>query len=524
MTWLHTWFGLVVCWLLYFMFITGSAGYFDEEIDAWMKPEQLPQQHSSFADAIAAGQAYLQKSGLEPEFWTMIPPYERDMRHLRLFWTMPKDDEGNSERGSEDIDVVTAEAIEEVTRDTGGGQFLYRMHYVYHYIPQAITYPLLAGIVTMMMFVGLISGIIVHKKIFKDFFTFRAFKGKRSWLDMHNLLSVATLPFQLMITYSGLVFVMLTFMGLIAVGSYGFDIERGTKDFNQAFGQIQSETAGEPAKLTSLAPLIQFVQQEWGDDVRSVAVRHSGDANALIVFNERTTGGVPRDRYIFDGVTGEDVTDTFVNQAAAPQALRIAMFNLHEGLFAGTLLRWLYFLSGLLGAAMIATGAIYWTEKRRKKSDVDHGRGFRLVENLNIGTIVGLPIGIAVYFLANRLLPLDFAGRAEWEAHSLFITWAVLVIYPMFRTRHQAWKEQCLIAAVTYAAIPIVNALTTDVGLSTTLSNGDWVRAGFDLTMVAIAAGFAVTAVILHRLGSKPGDAVTGSATRSVQNTEPEAV
>ncbi|MEM7277955.1 MAG: PepSY-associated TM helix domain-containing protein, partial [Pseudomonadota bacterium] len=35
MTWLHTWFGIVVCWLLYFMFITGTTGYFDEEIDAW---------------------------------------------------------------------------------------------------------------------------------------------------------------------------------------------------------------------------------------------------------------------------------------------------------------------------------------------------------------------------------------------------------------------------------------------------------------------------------------------------------
>jgi uncharacterized iron-regulated membrane protein len=31
--------GLLVSWLLYFIFVTGSAGYFEKEIDRWMKPE-----------------------------------------------------------------------------------------------------------------------------------------------------------------------------------------------------------------------------------------------------------------------------------------------------------------------------------------------------------------------------------------------------------------------------------------------------------------------------------------------------
>ena len=39
MTWLHTWAGLVFCWLLYFLFVTGTLGYFDSEIDLWMTPE-----------------------------------------------------------------------------------------------------------------------------------------------------------------------------------------------------------------------------------------------------------------------------------------------------------------------------------------------------------------------------------------------------------------------------------------------------------------------------------------------------
>jgi uncharacterized iron-regulated membrane protein len=37
--WLHTWTGFIFGWLLYFIFVTGSAGYFEKEIDRWMKPE-----------------------------------------------------------------------------------------------------------------------------------------------------------------------------------------------------------------------------------------------------------------------------------------------------------------------------------------------------------------------------------------------------------------------------------------------------------------------------------------------------
>lgn len=41
--------------------------------------------------------------------------------------------------------------------------------------------------------------------------------------------------------------------------------------------------------------------------------------------------------------------------------------------------------------------------------------GHQLVEKLNIATIAGLPFAIAMYFWANRLIPVPFDGRADWE-------------------------------------------------------------------------------------------------------------
>jgi len=51
------------------------------------------------------------------------------------------------------------------------------MHYKLHYMPVVLAY-FITSLATMFMLVALISGIIIHKKIFKDFFTFRA--GKKT--------------------------------------------------------------------------------------------------------------------------------------------------------------------------------------------------------------------------------------------------------------------------------------------------------------------------------------------------------
>ena len=43
MAWLHTWTGLVVGWVLFFVFLTGTAGYVQIELTRWMQPEKALQ-------------------------------------------------------------------------------------------------------------------------------------------------------------------------------------------------------------------------------------------------------------------------------------------------------------------------------------------------------------------------------------------------------------------------------------------------------------------------------------------------
>jgi uncharacterized iron-regulated membrane protein len=494
MAWLHTWVGLLLGWILYFMFITGTAGYLDTEIDRWMRPEAPVAQWPLPPESVV-GQArtYLEVQAPEADRWFITLPINRNEPFPRVFWT-GAGGEGVSPSGNEQLDPGTGAAIQ--GRDTAGGQTLYRMHWKLHYLPDTVS-EWLVGVATMFMFIALITGVIVHKKIFFDFFTFRPGKGQRSWLDAHNVVSVVTLPYQLMITYSGLIFMMFIYMPLIIAAWYGPGEPNRKVFFNEVFeapGLV--EASGIPAPLVALDAVIAQARHHWaGAPIASLDVRHPGDSNSRIVVRSDLAAGPLRavNLLVFDGVSGELLAERHALNSGA-KGFRDVLLGLHEGLFAGPTLRALFVLSGLLGAAMIATGLVLWSVKRRQRIEKTRQApqlGLRLVERLNVATVVGLPIAIAAYFWANRLLPLEMAKRADWEVHALFLAWLVMFVHAAARPARRVWQEQCALAALAFALLPLLNALTTDRHLVASLAAADWVFAGFDLSVLAMGAGFA---------------------------------
>ena len=209
MAWLHTWSGLLLGWLLYFIFLTGTAGYFDTEIDRWMQPERpLAGAAVPTADAVAVAIRRLEQRAPQAAQWSILPPNGRENPQLRIFWRdRPKAGSGRGARGSEYIDVQTGQSV--TWRRTGGGQLLYRMHHQLHYLPTT-TARWIVGVATMFMLVAIVR-VITHRRIFRNFFVFRP-AARTAWLDAHNVLAVLALPFHVMITYTGLVFIMYLYM------------------------------------------------------------------------------------------------------------------------------------------------------------------------------------------------------------------------------------------------------------------------------------------------------------------------
>ena len=480
MSWLHTWSGLIFGWVLFAMFLTGTLAFFRPEITSWMQPE-IQTRPASAAQSVAAAQRYLSEHASDATRWFITPPSDREPL-IQLLYQSPKPKPGERGFVRVKLDPATGEAV--TARQTRGGDFFYRFHFE---LETAFPWGRwLASIAGMFMLVAIISGIITHKKIFTDFFTFRPRKGgQRAWMDGHNALSVLGLPFHLMITFSGLVLFMAMLMpaGILAVYE---NPRQYSDDVFKAFKIAPARN--EPAPLVPLAPLVAQAQEHWQGRVGRVTVNHPGDAGATVTLVRDAADGVSYGRLApymrFDGVTGalqegEDELSATVRTAGV-------ITGLHLGLFAEPLLRWLYFLVSLAGTGMVGTGLVLWIAKRRQKARPGAREAFslRLVDALNAGTVAGLFISVAAFFWANRLLPADMPGRQLWETRAFFAVWGLSLVYA-FLFQHRKWRDLLAAAAATLALVPVVNALTTSRHLGMSLPAGDWVMAGFDLTCLA---------------------------------------
>ncbi|MHA6721315.1 PepSY-associated TM helix domain-containing protein [Sphingomonas sp. RS6] len=486
MAWLHTWTGLLPGWLLFVVFLFGTTAFFQMEIDGWMHPEL--RRAPVTTHALERASAVLQARAAGAESWNVALPTGRSNEALTVSW-LPKGG-GWQDRVEVKLDPETGNEV--AVRESAGGFFLYRMHFDLHYLPVMwARYLVIAA--AMGMLVAILSGIITHKKIFADFFMLRFGKGQRSWLDAHNVTAVLALPFHLMITYTGLVTLLFTLMPWGANATFGSVDAYYEKAFPPASPIASSGPAGPPLPLHEI---IARAERQWqGEKAGYVGIDRPGAQGAVASVGpgDGMLGG-RREAVYLNAATGE-----MLGGDAAPggaRATQYVMVDLHAGRFSGPVLRWLYFLAGLGGTIMVGSGLVLWTVKRRAKLP-DPARphvGFRLVERLNIGVIAGSCGGLAVYFLANRLLPFDLDHRADWEINSLFIAWGAIFTWTIARPVRRAWTEALAVCAGLYALVPAVNALTTARGLIPSLIAGDWIFAGFDLVMLAAAAGYAFAA------------------------------
>ncbi|MCV2219208.1 PepSY-associated TM helix domain-containing protein [Thauera sp. Sel9] len=620
MSWVHTWAGLLLGWLLFAVFVTGTLSFFRNEITLWMQPEL----HRAHDDGRATDNALrtLERVGSGAQQWTISLPSPRS-NVVNLSWreAQPEQAQGRgtdarsgnarggdaradrqpqsmraaAETGSratraqgersgpraadgsrragrgadgadEDgegetpaapaarpaaatqapapqaaaaqagggggrqqpglhraiMDPATGELIE--ARQTAGGNFLYRFHFELYGMDR-VWGRWIVGIATMAMFVALITGVIVHRQIFRDFFTFRPAKGKRSWLDAHNASGVLSLPFHLVITFSGLVLLGSMLMPSAVSSAYPEDSAAYGRELRGTGNAAPAPRAtGQAAPLMAIAPLLAEGQRRWPEaGVGSISITHPGDAGAIIELRQARGDSLANrgatERLLFNGVSGELLDAPPVTEPSAVRAIQNVLSAVHLGRFASPLPRWLLFLSGVLGSLMVASGLVLWVVSRAKdapsaetsvaSSVASIPRGHRLVQVLNIAAVAGLMIAIAAYFWANRLVPVEQAERNLWEIRTFFSVWGLTLIHALFRRHKQAWIEQLVAAGTLFAALPLLNALSGGMHLGYSLANGQWQVAGFDLT--ALACGlllfFTARGVIRHVPRARPNKA-----------------
>lgn len=537
MNWVHTYSGLLVGWVLFMVFAAGTAAYFRDEITFWMKPElhqaslAIPPQTEMTERAISE----LQRRAPHGQRWFITLPTEREPG-VRATWARnpvakggqeAPPDPGVSRRGRFDsavLDPATGKPLA-ASRETRGGEFFYRLHFDLHYMP-AIWARWIIGFCAMFMLVAIITGIVTHRRIFSDFFTFRPKKGQRSWLDAHNATAVLALPYHLMITYTGLVTLMLMYMPWGPQITYKGDQQAFTAEVFPASGPRDPQPSGVAAPLAPIGPLMAQAQQRWGTNtVGRITINNPGDAAATITLSrqEGRDMSAAQPAMVFNGTTGQLMSEVGEDRGAVITT-RSVLYALHLGRFGDAWMRALFFLSGIAGCVMVATGLLLWAVKERNKYTRVVAQGgrvgwaSRLVDGLNVGAIAGLMIAMAAYFWGNRLLPAGIPARAQTEINLFFTVWGVAALAGLAWPKRRMWVWQLGAGAFLFAAIPVLNVFTSASHLGVSIPAGLWRVAGFDLVCLGIGAALAACCWYLLRNEKKPLSSKSAAPRPSAQD------
>ncbi|MFT3720536.1 PepSY-associated TM helix domain-containing protein [Pseudorhodoferax sp.] len=537
----HTWAGLVLGALLFAIFWTGTLSVFDKEIDRWMMPNTRIDLRGAPGLSVDRDIVpMLRARAPDASAWSILLPSER-----QPFLTLGYDSEESHIPARDRFHPATLEPLA-ASNTRGASNFIYPFHHNLTLRGGNNVGALLVGIASMGMLCLLISGIVIHRKIFAEFFTLRLFRSfGRANLDVHNVTGVVLLPFTLAITLSGLVIAHLIYFPQAPEGVFrapaassasgpqarraapeapraraeargrraeGGRAEGGERAQNPArrlflaegLGRVKPPKVGEPAGMVPIDPMVAAAERTWGPgSVYMVRVTNPGDAGGIVALRQGSDRSVALsiDNQRFSLATGEPLQPF---QASPTVNVWNFIGGMHYLQFEHWLLRWLYFLGGLGACAMIATGLLHWTQARNKSK-----RGPRAnvawMNVLSIAAVTGIVAATGAFLLANRCLDnrVQLAGIAsrDLEVYAFYGAWLLCALHAMVRVLRQrrdgylrAWSEQCwAIAAIAVAAVG-VNWLTTgDHLLRTVFTSTYWPVAGADLSLLATAAlaGFA---------------------------------
>ncbi|MBS1101586.1 PepSY domain-containing protein [Gluconobacter sp. Dm-62] len=442
MGWLHAWVGFAAGLVLFCVFATGCLAMFDTELTRWLQPE-VPPQTGQFSprslDHVLPAVQDLIAQGEKP-FITLPSvrdPYLRLQHHDGYeFLTVPY----NPQTG----DRLTARA-------TAGGTFFYNLHYTMRSGIYGETIIALAGL-ALLVTIG--SGIIIHLKgLVSDLTLLRPFAARlRAWLDVHVVASVPFLPFIILMAYSG---TFIRARTLFPPVSYTTSIENTFRTSVPSGPEVPEKPTARPvAPLPPLAPILSEAEQTLGAGQvgfilflpQSILVSRT-DASGPLLTREHVDFS-PIDSHVLRHVLlPSPITHT--------QQL---LDGLHYARWTGPGMRWLYFLSGAMGAVMFASGSVIFLMKRRRQSG--HRLVFRIAEGLAIGSIAGFPIATLGFFWANRILPVGLPDRPFAEGHVFFAVWALSALaglgWSILYRPFQGWKIQlCCLAVLGLLLTPL---------------------------------------------------------------------
>ena len=514
----HRYFGLASTWVIFFIFFSGTLAYYRDDITLFMQPEyyKLNYKNSEYLDASLK---YLKKYHPNSDIWRITPPSEF-APYATVSW---HDDvrvrEHRRNRKVVKIDPDTAEVI--MGRSTYGGGFLSALHYDLWFINRATAREIIGYITVVMLFV-LLSGILIHKRILKDFFKFRK---KSFWMDSHILAGVSGFVIFLMLSVSGLYLVerfMLKGIYFEATAQNRASMqenftakakakneerkrqkalakamteqnltaqkdEEGSKNLAEMRERLDKSIEFIPSTIAKTAKFMpttdqvkSIIDKHSNENFESIVIQRSVQSAAYIQLNfvpnkPFADNGLSFEAKVFDAVSNEKIEEIFEREVPRANLIMLFMRIFHIGGFGGELVRFIFFVFGCLGLVMCASGAYLWSRKQHSKFAI------YTIKIFNNAFFIGLFTALGVYLLANQLIPYENKTRYEYEIYAFFAAFALISFVGAVFVKRYAYALSSVMTCGVFAVVFVIS-----------IANGSFVN--FEIFKISLACLFVCIA------------------------------
>lgn len=449
----HTWTGILASLFLFVAFYAGALAMFKPEINHWTRAEPVRSSASQDADALAT--AFLQAHP-DAQRATLVLPSESNAAPYFDF---------SASKQKQQIELGADGKLRRVVLDDSAtGRFVDYLHRKGGLpLPLDTAEPVI-GIVSMLYALALVSGVVVLlPSLVKDLFVLRFGRNvKRWWLDLHNLLGVASLPFHIVMALSAAVFCLHDW---IYVAQDHMIYPDGLKSAEtRSAPQRPPVTAPSATWRTPTELIVSARQAAPGFAPTALDYRGLGTPKAAVYIagtDDAHFKRSPRVGYaVLDPVSGESVqTGMLPGQGSRWSSTLVSFFSLHFGSYGGKPVRVLYAVLGVMGALLFYTGNVLWIESRTKRLRGGElaapvPRHVRWVSSLNLGVSLGCVMGLSAALVAARWLSAT-AWAPDTVVHTAYyLCFAGCLVWAFVRGAQAATAGLLAAAAVATALIP----------------------------------------------------------------------
>jgi len=489
---LHAWAGVISGLVLYVMFLAGSLTLFRAEVGVWQEP--LAHQRSTHE----SHQAQLERAlAAAPATKGPIWFYPATTGAARLSYR-------EAATGISRQSWFDENAGRLVHDREQLAQFVFSVHRLSHdrtgeWVEK------LAGVLAIVLLLTLVTGVLIHlKDIVRQFHQFRPQKSLRVlWSDMHKVLGVMGLPFQVLYAYTGAFLVLAPiFLNAFTGPLFGGDQQRASQAFWGLLPPPPKE-AGEPAPALSIDDLGARARRALPNlEPDAYRLFHRGFENGVVEVRGRIRGDNPKK----DGIVLLSATDGRVLglkpvKETAYAATSRWMFGLHEARFGGAVLHVLFFFLALATALTILTGNWIWIERRVATRN---SIGNRMLARLTLGVGGGGVVALATLFLVSRVFPLEWGARGNAEELTFVVVFLACIGWAFVaRVERAVWWQQLGLAGILLLPVPLLAARYSSAGLF-----GSGLRhatvVGVDVAILVAALSLCATAWGLRRASLRP--------------------